>query len=639
VAGIARDIHVNHSRHLIAGLLLLVFATACSDFDLAPALTDEPHGGPDADRQSWDVRLQLRGPTSELIVEAPYLADYLEARQTRADSGALVFVIHRDGKAQQPAPTDTARIKASTLVVDHKDGSVAFSGDVRVMGARITLVADSVRWERDTDGLLVPSLSRMTLTNGEVVASHLAGTTALENWRGKQVWASFVVEDADTLSLQSPRRVGIDAEQASMQFVADGITATFDTVSSHWQGRELQCLRATYDGVRDKMAFYGAITVSDSTGTLQADTLKLDLRIDQLSASGRVILNEDDRRIEAQHLDDDDDGWRAVGNPVVLHMDGRRMRAPLVEHLVHGNLLSASAGVLVEEGTTRSLQAERLQLLLDDDRLEAEGIQLVSSEFKGELRASFLASQEGGNIVELTGEPRLVRDRPDEDRLALAADTVILDMTSQRLEGRGAFDLSISDHLQMSADAGQLDAKADSLHLHGTTLMRHRRGGANHQLEADEVHVELQNGTVRRLDWPTNVRGRLQDEEQTTWLTASGGDLWLVEGRLDSLLLRGSPQVTHRGHDTERSSRFSAQEMVLVFAADGSLRQLEALGDATALSRIVDTDGQIAINEVKGSRLLIDLQDGAVVAVRVLEKIEGRYLPPEQESEQEGTNP
>jgi hypothetical protein len=53
----------------------------------------------------------------------------------------------------------------------------------------------------------------------------------------------------------------------------------------------------------------------------------------------------------------------------------------------------------------------------------------------------------------------------------------------------------------------------------------------------------------------------------------------------------------------------------------------------------VDTDGQIAINEVKGSRLLIDLQDGAVVAVRVLEKIEGRYLPPEQESEQEGTNP
>jgi len=221
----------------------------------------------------------------------------------------------------------------------------------------------------------------------------------------------------------------------------------------------------------------------------------------------------------------------------------------------------------------------------------------------------------------------------------LVADTLILDMISQRLEGRGSFDLSISDHLQMSADAGQLDAKADSLHLHGTTLMRHRRDGADYQLEADEVHVELQQGTARRLDWPTDVRGRLQDEEQMTWLTASSGDLCLVEGRLDSLLLRGSPQVTHRGHDTERSSRFSAQQMVLVFAADGSLRQLEALGGATALSRIADADGQIAINEVKGSRLMIELQDGAVVAVRVLEKIEGRYLPPEQESEQEGTNP
>jgi hypothetical protein len=479
----------------------------------------------------------------------------------------------------------------------------------------------------------------MTLTNGEVVASHLAGTMALEDWRAKQVWASFVVEEADTLSPQSPRRVGIDATHASMQFVADGIMASFDTVSSHWQGRELQCLRATYDSIHDTMAFYGSITVRDSTGTLQADTLRLDLRNDQLSASGRIILNEHDRRIEAQRLDDDDDGWRAIGNPVVLQMEDRQLRAPLVNHQVHGNLLSASAGVLVEEGTTRSLRAERLQLLLDDDRLEAEGVQLVSSEFKGELRASLLASQQGGNVVELTGEPRLLRDRPDEDRLLLVADTLILDMISQRLEGRGSFDLSISDHLQMSADAGQLDAKADSLHLHGTTLMRHRRDGADYQLEADEVHVELQQGTARRLDWPTDVRGRLQDEEQMTWLTASSGDLCLVEGRLDSLLLRGSPQVTHRGHDTERSSRFSAQQMVLVFAADGSLRQLEALGGATALSRIADADGQIAINEVKGSRLMIELQDGAVVAVRVLEKIEGRYLPPEQESEQEGTNP
>ena len=639
MVGDVRDIHVNHSLHLIAGLLLLVFVTACSDFDLAPALADEPNVGPDADRQSWDVRMQLRGPTSELIVEAPYLADYLEARQTRADSGALVFVINREVSSQQPAPTDTARIEASTLVVDQKDGSVGFSGDVRVTGVRITLVADSVRWERDTDSLMVPSHSRMTLTNGEVVASHLAGTMALEDWRAKQVWASFVVEEADTLSPQSPRRVGVDATHASMQFVADGIMASFDTVSSHWQGRELQCLRATYDSIHDTMAFYGSITVRDSTGTLQADTLRLDLRNDQLSASGRIILNEHDRRIEAQRLDDDDDGWRAIGNPVVLQMEDRQLRAPLVNHQVHGNLLSASAGVLVEEGTTRSLRAERLQLLLDDDRLEAEGVQLVSSEFKGELRASFLASQQGGNVVELTGEPRLLRDRPDEDRLLLVADTLILDMISQRLEGRGSFDLSISDHLQMSADAGQLDAKADSLHLHGTTLMRHRRDGADYQLEADEVHVELQQGTARRLDWPTDVRGRLQDEEQMTWLTASSGDLCLVEGRLDSLLLRGSPQVTHRGHDTERSSRFSAQQMVLVFAADGSLRQLEALGGATALSRIADADGQIAINEVKGSRLMIELQDGAVVAVRVLEKIEGRYLPPEQESEQEGTNP
>ncbi|MBT3345786.1 MAG: hypothetical protein HOH74_15545 [Gemmatimonadetes bacterium] len=598
------------------------------------SLTEDVIPPPEADRQSWDVRLQMRGPTSELVIIAPYLSDHLEARQTRADSGATVLLIDRIVESGVTATQDTSRIDASSLVVDHKDGSVEFAGDVHVHGPHLTLETDSLRWERDTDHLTIPRRVEMTVSDGEIVARRLEGTTALAAWKATDLFGSFLIDGPD-----GAYRVGIEGRTADVEVRPEGIIASFDTVSSNWRTRQLHCLRATYDGIVQRVDFEGTITVHDEGRSLQADRMRLNLRTDRLQASGHVQLSEADRQIEADHLVDEPTGWEATGTPVRLQVEARQLTAPSISFDPQADWLSASGGVTVEEGTTRHLQASHLQLRLADDELEAHQIRLTAEEFSGELTAHWLQSRQAGELVELRGEPRLLRHTEADNEISIQSDTILLDMSSRELEGRGRFELSVSESLQLAAGRGHFDADADSLRLEGQTRMQYRQEGTDQQLDGETVSIDLVDGQAHAVRWPAAVSGRLEDAQQTTWLKAAHGELSLREGQLDSLRLQGTPDVTHRGQQMDRASRFRAEEMILIFAEDGSLRQLEALGAATALSRIIDEDGQIAVNEVKGARLVIDLEGGAVVAVRVLDKIEGRYLPPEQDEEEGGGTP
>lgn len=617
-------------------LLLLCYAamaTACTDVELAPPLA-EAAPPEEADRQSWDVRVQMRGPSSDLIIIAPYLSDHLASRQTRADSGALVLLIDRLQAADRFAERDTSRIEAASLVVDHTDGSVTFGGDVRVTGPRVTLQTDSLRWERDTDSLAMPRRVEMTVADGQVRAERLAGTTGLAHWRGTSIFGSFQVE-GDTTDY----RVGIEGRTADVKVRPAGLLARFDTVTSHWRGRRLTCLTAVYDGIAETVDFHGAITIRDSGRTLSADSMHLDLQADRRRAHGHVHLQEADRLIEATTLTDDEAGWRAIGTPVRVQVAPRKLTAPTVSYDAESDRLIAVGGVTIEEGQTRSLRAEDLELALKTDELLATRIELKAEEFEGRLTAGEMRSSDAGDIVALSGAPRLVQDGDGDNQIVITADTLRLDMPNRSLGGQGNFELSVSQNLTLTALAGHFDARADSLRLSGNTLMAYHQDGTSQRLEAGTVSIDLLDGEARSVRWPSKVSGRLEDVQQTTWLQAASGALSLRDSKLDTLKLQGSPDVTHHGHEEDRASRFRADEMILIFAPDGSLSQLVAVGGATALSRIADTDGQIAVNEVKGARLLIELHDGAVVAVRVLDKIEGRYMPPEQDPEIEGRTP
>jgi hypothetical protein len=117
-------------------------------------------------------------------------------------------------------------------------------------------------------------------------------------------------------------------------------------------------------------------------------------------------------------------------------------------------------------------------------------------------------------------------------------------------------------------------------------------------------------------------------------LRAQAGHAELAAGRLVRLTLQGDVEVTHRGTEG-RLSRFTAASMELNYGDDGVLHRVRAEGDARVRTRLPqdgDESGtKASFNEVTGQRLEVDLEDGAVVAVRVLDAIEGRFMPADEE--------
>ena len=89
-------------------------------------------------------------------------------------------------------------------------------------------------------------------------------------------------------------------------------------------------------------------------------------------------------------------------------------------------------------------------------------------------------------------------------------------------------------------------------------------------------------------------------------------------------------EVTHRG-EGERLSRFTASSMGLQYDDQGVLFRVQAEGQALVRTR---TSGG-ALNEVGGERLEVTLKDGAVASVRVVEAIEGRFVPDDDDAQQE----
>ena len=92
--------------------------------------------------------------------------------------------------------------------------------------------------------------------------------------------------------------------------------------------------------------------------------------------------------------------------------------------------------------------------------------------------------------------------------------------------------------------------------------------------------------------------------------------------------------MTHRGTGG-RLRRFTAASMELNYGDDGVLHRVHAEGDALVRTRLTqdgeEPGGGASFNEVTGQRLEVDLVGGAVVAVRVLDTIEGRFMPEEKD--------
>ncbi len=583
----------------------------------------DPLAPEDRDRESWDVRLQLHSPTSgSVTVEAPYVTDHIDAQQTRADSGVTVTLTDSTGDS-------TTQLSAHRLVVDHRNHTVALAGTVqaRSVARQVMMRADTMIWDRTMDRLDLPAGADVSLSTGHLMATQLSGGSDLAEWTAQDVHSTF----RDTAVMTD--EVRIDGHSAMVRAGSTAVTARFDTVQASWRGREVEARQAQYDGGAHTLLLSGSVTLLDSGRQVRADSAQLDLSGRRIYARGGVEATGN-LAFGASELREDESGrWTVTGNPVWLEADDRRLEAGRMTLSADMDTIAAAGGFQAVEGE-RTIEADSLLLNRVDHRLEAVGaVRLTATDVEGTLAADRLRSTGDGRIVTLWGAARLTRVRQGED-LTLDADTLRLDGDAGSLTGTGTFVLQSPPRVTLRAAAGTYLTSGDTATLAGQAEFLYDADDSKSRLSADTCFVILAAGEPAAIDWPGAVEGRLEDAEQTSWLQARAGHGDLAEGRLVRLALRQQVEVTHRGTGA-RLSRFTAASMELEYGDDGVLRRLHAEGDALVRTRLPEDDegGGASFNEVSGERLEVDLDGGNVIAVRVLEEIEGRFVPDGEESE------
>lgn len=615
--------------------------------------TPDPVAPQDRDRESWGVRLQLyaadmgtdSGHSSRanqsVTVEAPYITDQIDEQLSRADSGVTVTLA-------DSARQVTTRLSAHRLVVDHRAHTVALAGSVqaRSPARNVTLYADTLIWDRTTDLLQGPTGVRVELSSGQLSAATLSGGSDLAQWTARQVRSTFHDSSADDKA-STPDPVQIVAPAARVTSHDAGVVARFDSGRVQWRGRQVEATEVIYDGLTDALRLRGAVRLDDSTRQVRADSVDVELAGSHFVAWGNVTATGQ-VDLQADELREDSTGrWSAIGAPLQLGVDGRRLQARHMTLSADTDSLSASGAATATEGE-RTIRADSIRLLRGADELSAEGgIHLQSNDLEGDLQAEHMRIRGLGGVLLLWGEARLRRDREPAEALTLTADTLRLQPDGGGLTGSGAFVLQSPPRVVLQAERGTYqahqvpvdgtvgEASSDTSLLSGRTTFLYDADGASSRLSADTCQVLLDAGVAVGVIWPVPLKGHVQDAAQTSWLQAQSGRGILVDDRLSTLVLTGQVEVTHKG-EADRLSRFTAASMELQYNDKGVLYRVQATGKALVRTR---TAGG-SLNEVGGERLEVVLTDGAVTAVRVVQAIEGRFVPDGEDSgtDQPGTD-
>ena len=600
----------------LAWICLLLSLIGCRGTD-GPVVTDPAAPG-DRDRESWQVRLQLHSATSGTItVEAPYVTDHIDVQQTRADSGVSVTLSDTMGVL-------STRLSAHRLVVDHRANTVALAGTVHASAPErnVTIRADTLTWDRTLDQLNFSAGAIVTVTTGELSATRLAGASDLGEWRAEGVHSTF--RDTSVMADE----VRIEGARTLVYSARDSLTAQFDTVHAYWQERDVRSREAVYRSHVHMLQLSGSVTLQDSGRHVQADSVTLDLAKPSIIAWGQV-RGTGDVHFEADQLQEDELGrWHVSGNPAWLEVDDRRVEATQMLLSKDMDSVSMGGGVRAVEANRR-IQADSLRLIRSTHQLDASGaVQVHADDVQGVLEAEHLRSTDTGDHVLMWGGARLIRQRQGQD-LALLADTLQLDGATNRITGMGSFELRSPPGVELHAERGMYRTTGDTATFAGQSRFLYDAEGSSSRISADGCRVVLDDAEPVSVEWQGPVEGRLEDAEQNSWLSAQSGSGELVDGRLASLNLQGQVEVTHQGTE-DRISRFTANSMQLNYDEGGILRRVQAEGDALVRTRLPgqETGSTTAsFNEVSGQRLEVELEGGAVVAVRVLQAIEGRFVP------------
>ena len=661
---------------LVAGALWLIQCSRVPEEDERSAPDVPP-----ADRESWDCLIELGGSGMHVSVRAPYLQDFADLQETRADSGAVLELADSTGAV-------ITRLAGRRLVVDHRQNRLTAGGAISVTSTdSLELQGDSLVWDRASNRMEVPGAVMVRTSGLSLNGQNLLAGEGFDYWIVERVSGTL----AGRSGQGEPYEVRIEALRDSTVRGTDGLVAHYDSVLAEVDDFRIRSAAASWSQSTSVVSFTGGVHAAES-GTvsrrIDAEELLYEIGADRRVARGEVTLQEDDEiRLVASRLEEDGDGgWRATGDSsleeggeVILDVGDRSFRASELRYENSQSVYSASGAVFRRDDHT--MLADSLIYHREADLLEAlGGVSLSLPEMGGSASAqaaSFDLAAERARLEGTASEPaRLSRQRTEkdssyseEDSLNPGADTLYieavrmdLDLAAERLTGNCGFWVRAGGgNLEIAGESGSF--QSERLELGGGVRFRQLDSAdlaAQSRLETDSMTVQLENGRLGRVDLPGHLRGLIKGGSgQTSWLSADTGSAYLAEERLKRVELSGSAVVTHRSPSSASVNRFRADVMSLFFDPRGGLLRVLARGSAELTSRLpppaeatpadtvqletqelvvaadsADTTGASdedsaggSTNRVSGQGLNIRLEEGRVVEVEVTESIEGRYLP------------
>ena len=588
--------------------------------------------------------MRLQGPESAVTIKLPYAQDFDKRKLTLGEGGVSIEVSDT-AVGSDSLGVRRIGIRAQRLALEHEADRIALAGSVTVTTAdSVTLTTDSLRWSRSDDLLHVPGWADITRPDGSLRARDLTATTSLDSWSARNVTGS----SSGTTDAGTPYELQVRAKRDSSTRPRGGhLHAAYETVSVRTGGQRVDSERAQFDEQQGHFSFSGGVVLTDSLRAISADRLDHDLGNGTSSASGSVVVEEKDWRLQAQVIDVDEDGkrWISSGVPVLVEWEGRSLSAAQLTYDDRAEALFSAAGDPVTTARIEFRDGDRL-MIADSltyhpvaGRVEAEGdVALTGPGFVGVVRAERALLSLDDEQAQLSGSPRLIRQRQGDDDLVIAAGTMRLDLADRQMVGEGAFAVNTGS-LRLEARRGQFDSSSETLTLSREVVLAARAA----TIRCDSMVVTLVDGEVVDIDLPSTLTGSVAaSASQVSWLEAGRGHLLLESERVQGIALSGDARVTHRSFERDAINRFTATDIDMSFA-DGQLVTVNLEGDAVVESRLPDTDdedeeGKVvasssgddhsgSILRVAGNRLHITLEDGAVLEVKALESVEGEFVP------------
>lgn len=571
---------------------------------------------PDMDAETVGVSLQLRRPGSRLEIRADLVREYSEEQRALATGNVRLEFF--DGAGQPGVALSSQRMH-----LYHQDGAIDAVADVFLqVSDRVIVYADSLRWEPESERIVIPGALRIELADGAEKGRGLETDLSADAW---------VLHDVEGRWEWDEEAVAIWADRERSQRVEGGIQTRYEQVELQVEDMQLNSPLAHWIPDLRQLSLDGGVEGVDSSGTFSAQQVDMDVQKDLLRARGLVRVRRGAVLLEANEWIEEWSKRHSAmrGDPARYARGARSVEAQELTYARDVERIDARGAVLFAEGVRRLAASTMVYEHRAEQLFAGGGVSVAGSEWQGILRSDSLYFNLQKDRGVLLGHPHL--RSIEENDLHLSADSMHFDMNARTIKGVGQYQLT-SGSVRIDAQRGRYAAADDEVVFVGSVFLREIAADtiAKYQIKSDTMTVQLADGVATEVYVRGAFRGRvaMSTGDATSWFSGSRGTVAFEDDQLRAVTLERDADVTYRHIPKDQVSRFRGDEMVLHFNT-GGLQQVRVEGSAVLESRLVRDAGDIAINSVKGEEMDIYFANGLLVRVEVGPQAEGTYLSQE----------